>query len=280
MQNRHKELQYLHNCSKMVPLEVESMKIIYDIPLLEQIIENLEGVTKISISFLDANFTPVAGTLCRDDYCIISQKTQSDFLKQCIVSDRKMLKICAQTKKLQRHICHAGLCDGAMPIINENTIVGYVLFGRIRTKDSICPQDNKDLYLQTTFMSEEQIDSFCKLLPKILFNTAIKFEEESLIEIITEYINEHLADSMSIDQLSKQFNVNKNKLYAEIKSHNGVTVNEYITSLRIEKAKQLLSKTDEPISCIAEKVGIFNYGYFTKLFKKKTGLTPTMFRER
>lgn len=53
---------------------------------------------------------------------------------------------------------------------------------------------------------------------------------------------------------------------------------EYITNCRLERAKKLLLETSEPVYNISEKVGIHNYTYFCNLFKKKTGITPTEYK--
>ncbi|EHS55916.1 hypothetical protein WG8_4069 [Paenibacillus sp. Aloe-11] len=54
---------------------------------------------------------------------------------------------------------------------------------------------------------------------------------------------------------------------------------EHIRSTRIHLAKQLLGDTDAPVYEIAEQVGISDYNYFTKAFKRETGVLPTTYRK-
>jgi YesN/AraC family two-component response regulator len=57
-----------------------------------------------------------------------------------------------------------------------------------------------------------------------------------------------------------------------------MTVNELIRTTRIEQAKKLLQAGNEAVSAIAQQVGIFDYNYFSKVFKTETGIPPSTFR--
>lgn len=59
----------------------------------------------------------------------------------------------------------------------------------------------------------------------------------------------------------------------------GMSIGEFVTSKRIECAKNLLTTTDMPISEVCHAVGIVEYNYFSKLFKKQTGYTPLAYRK-
>ena len=63
------------------------------------------------------------------------------------------------------------------------------------------------------------------------------------------------------------------------KKDTGKTINQFITEVRIEKAKALLKKDRTPLSSIAWKIGYHDANYFSKAFKKETGVTPKAYRE-
>jgi two-component system response regulator YesN len=73
--------------------------------------------------------------------------------------------------------------------------------------------------------------------------------------------------------------MSKNTLYALFREHLGATVTEYITGLRIDRAKRLLRETKDTVYEVAESVGIDNYTYFCKLFKKREGISPSEYRK-
>ena len=66
----------------------------------------------------------------------------------------------------------------------------------------------------------------------------------------------------------------------QFKKHTGITILEYRTAIRMRKAKEMLLNGEESISAIASSCGFDDYSYFSKLFKKEEGCTPSEFRER
>ena len=120
----------------------------------------------------------------------------------------EILLKCKQSRKLESHICHAGLCDSAMPIIKNEIIAGYIIFGRIRTGSSPREQiynENeriknilKTKYDELTYFTNEQINSFYDLLPRILFQNAIEIEDEGFIKEVSEYIKNNLSEKITI----------------------------------------------------------------------------------
>jgi AraC family L-rhamnose operon regulatory protein RhaS len=95
---------------------------------------------------------------------------------------------------------------------------------------------------------------------------------------ITEYLNEHIEEQITLDMITKKFAINRNKLNALFVKHSSMTCMSYLQKLRIDLAKILLSKTEIPISEVSARVGFADPNYFTKLFKKTTGVTPSKYR--
>lgn len=260
------------------------LKIKYNTDALQHIITDLSELTGISIAFLDTDFNSIVIAFDDNDYC--SKLQQLNLLEcPCRCSDIELLNRCKNSGNLESHRCHAGLFDTAMPIIKNQIIVGYVIFGRIRTKSSpkanIIKSDYElldRLYRKLPFFTENQISYFIDLLPRILFQDAIEIESDSIIEEIYRYIENNLKEDLSINSLSQKFFISKNKLYSIFEENFETTVNDYIINRRIEKAKELLKNTNEPIYKIAEEIGIGNYTYFCKLFKRKTGKTPREYK--
>lgn len=95
-----------------------------------------------------------------------------------------------------------------------------------------------------------------------------------VVKDIVAYIEEHYNESLSLDDLSERFYINKNYLCNIFKSETGNTIIEYMTNLRIEHAKQLIRISNQNLFQIASNVGYNNYSYFGKVFKKNTGISP------
>lgn len=106
------------------------------------------------------------------------------------------------------------------------------------------------------------------------FNSTVKFTEQ-----IAEYIDEniHLA-SMSVDLLTKKFNTSRSTLYREFENLFNLSPKEYINKIRLEKAKKMLKEKTYSIKIIAYSLGYENPMYFSTVFKRNTGLSPSEYR--
>lgn len=98
------------------------------------------------------------------------------------------------------------------------------------------------------------------------------------IQMVLAYIYKNYNKEITIKQLSTQFNISTAYLGQLFKNETGEMFTNYINSIRIEKAKELLSTTNMKASEISELVGYPNTNYFYRIFKKLTGISPTEFR--
>jgi two-component system response regulator YesN len=73
--------------------------------------------------------------------------------------------------------------------------------------------------------------------------------------------------------------LSKSKLYRLFFENMHCGVNQYISARRIDLSRELLAQTALPVGEICERVGLGNYTYFCRLFKKKTGRTPLQYRK-
>lgn len=95
------------------------------------------------------------------------------------------------------------------------------------------------------------------------------------VEYMIQYIHEHYADDITLGDLSDKVYISRNYLSIIFKNMTGETVNNYVTRVRIEKARELLLERNMLVYEVAEKVGFRNVPYFSTLFKKYTGMNPT-----
>ena len=100
-----------------------------------------------------------------------------------------------------------------------------------------------------------------------------------LIKKILNYIHENYNDKIYIEDLALEANMNVKYFCRFFKSVIGKTPVEYINSYRIEKATELLQTETLSISNIALSVGIDNFSYFVKQFKKYKNCTPSQYRK-
>ncbi|CAH0120200.1 putative response regulatory protein [Paenibacillus sp. CECT 9249] len=93
-------------------------------------------------------------------------------------------------------------------------------------------------------------------------------------EFMLRYVHEHYGEDITVEELAEQLHISTNYLRSIFRKVTGETFNQYVTRVRIEKAKDLLMEGKYYIYEIAELVGYKNVTYFSTLFKKYTGVTP------
>lgn len=100
-----------------------------------------------------------------------------------------------------------------------------------------------------------------------------------LMKRAMSYINLNLDSDLTVSSIADYLCISSNYLSRLFKKENGVSVIVYINQRRINEAIKLMKKTDMQIQTIAEKVGINDLSYFSKLFKKQVGKSPTQYRK-
>ncbi len=98
------------------------------------------------------------------------------------------------------------------------------------------------------------------------------------IQKAVNYIIQYLSQPFKIDDIAKTAGLSTSYLSTLFKKETGFTISAYITHKRIEKATRLLKSTSLPIQNVASYVGYNDNNYFTKVFKKHMGMTPSDFR--
>lgn len=94
-----------------------------------------------------------------------------------------------------------------------------------------------------------------------------------------DYIEENYMFSISTEDIARVAGVHVGHLHRIFPDETGMRIGEYLTHLRIEKAKSLLMHTDIPSSSIATRIGISSQQYFCRMFKKETGMSPQEYRK-
>ena len=173
-----------------------------------------------------------------------------------------------EQKTLQQYLHfkpHAG-ADGVM----EQTLSSLV--EELSRHDEATPFICQGLLIRIFHLLSSQYDfSLSKQLRKQM--NVILFEE------ITDYINRHL-NNISIARLSEEFHFQEDYFNRLLKAQTGLTYTEYLQSLRLKRAENLLLNTGLTIDMIAREVGYQNKGYFYKIFTERYRLTPAQLRKK
>lgn len=100
------------------------------------------------------------------------------------------------------------------------------------------------------------------------------------VQKAADYIKLNYSEKISIKEIADQLYLSPNYLSELFKKHTGKTISEYLTDYRLEKACQLLDHAEYRVGDVSGMVGIHDGRYFSNIFKKKYGMTPTEYRNR
>ncbi|NCB93101.1 MAG: response regulator [Clostridia bacterium] len=94
-----------------------------------------------------------------------------------------------------------------------------------------------------------------------------------------KYIQEHYQDPLKLEEVSRVIGFNATYFSTVFKKETGKNFLDYLTQVRMNKAKQLLCSGDKSVNDVAEEVGYQDLKYFSKLFKKATGISPSEYKK-
>ncbi len=134
-------------------------------------------------------------------------------------------------------------------------------------------------YMDSVHELNETFHSFLKSVLEIL-NKNAAFTCTPEMKKIIHYVTENLQEEISLDTIAAYVNMNSSYFSRYFKSKTGGNFVDFLTNMRMDKAKELLSDTDLSIEEISIMVGHVNKAYFTKVFKKVTGSNPGEFRKK
>lgn len=271
------------------------MIINYNIPKINQCLKDFYHATGIHMDLLREDFSFVSDHTSWKSkrYCAAIQNTEKG-KTACLCSDAALLRKSRASKKVEMQVCHAGLIDVSVPILYDDAIIGYIIFGQIKTDTDFgdlrgyllrlgLPEtEMKSYYDELSPISRETLHSLSNiaeiLVKHILFEHMLKPNFDEGIQRALNYIHKNLDADLSVQSISKNANISKSALYRRFQSIFRCTVSEYVNEKRIEKAAELLQESHLSIEEISRTVGFAGGSYFSKTFKKKKGISPIQYR--
>ena len=104
--------------------------------------------------------------------------------------------------------------------------------------------------------------------------------DEQFVLKLNRFIRENLSNTMlGVDMIVDHMNVSRTTLFNKMNNLVGASTNKYIRRIRIDVAKEMLTKTNKSVGTIAEETGFSESQYFSTVFKQETGMTPSQFKD-
>lgn len=278
-----------------------NMKFTFDREKTDKLLFAFFNATKIPISLFDLNFQCISSFDEMPRYCKNILST-TGLENSCAVCDNNHFDIVTKTKKTMTYTCHAGICEVLAPVMYGDEVIAYLMLGRFRDEEHIYSSEEKmcaamekynipikvqkEAYYALPVVSSSVLHSaitLAKACVQLMWTEQIIQTKSDLTATrIEEYIREKIGngEKLTVDMLCEKFYLTKPSLLAVFHREFNDSPGNYILNYRINKAKKLLRETSLSIQEISEKSCFTDYNYFSRIFRKKLGMSPSTYRRK
>lgn len=253
---------------------------------------------------LDSWQMPHRGKRNENPFCaLMAQKSRT--CAACLQVQQRLAE--NATKEACTVTCPHGLLDSAVPVRLGDQVLGYLQTGQVFAKKPTQNQFERTAklaadwgsetdrsilqasYFKTRVLSPKQYESIVKMLTifaehlSLVSNQLLVQHQNSEPPVITRakaYIQQNHAEDLSLGQVAKAVNTSVFYFCKMFKKATGINFTDYLSRVRIEKAKNLLLNPNLRISEIAYEVGFQSLTHFNRVFKKVLRQSPTEYREK
>lgn len=283
-------LQELRNLSEELILIVQNsinLEISIGLSSLGETLSQLSGCYKEATLALEKVF--FTGSQVVFEYKDEGETTQKDMSQQVTTTDVEVLLMVVQVGNSER------VEDWFCLFIQESTanqitikearnVCGEIFWKLININSLIEISTIETLDILKTIYDSNSFLEITQIIQKVALKIATRIneiEKESLSELVKKtknIINETYKEQLTLVSLSEKVFISSSYLSRIFKKEEGITFNEYLTKVRIDKAIELLKNTNLKSYQVAESVGIHDPHYFSRIFKKITGESPSRYR--
>ncbi|KGM99687.1 AraC family transcriptional regulator [Clostridium botulinum] len=203
--------------------------------------------------------------------------------------------ICGEEKECEKLLqelikSYVLICNNNIDIFKEKAI-GLVT-SIVKISHNIKIQTEQEKYI-ASIEGKKNLDSIKQVVNILLIKIFDQNQGKSITEKLTqgkninknlkpvfEYIEKNYRDKITLEEAANMCNLNKYYFSKLFKKSTSIKFVDYITLYKIERAKEILKNTDECIINIAIELGYDESGYFSKVFKKIVGVTPSTYRNK
>jgi AraC-like DNA-binding protein/ligand-binding sensor protein len=235
-------------------------------------------------------------------FCALMARTNGS-CAACLEVQEKLTT--GPTDQPKTAVCFAGLTDAAVPLRVGDRLIGFLQTGQVMLKAPQKAQFDRtarklvkwgldvdltkaeEAYFHTKVLSKKQYDSMLRLL--VIFgqhlsvlSNQLSFEgsaaEPETVTRARAFIAKNQDRDVSLAEVAKAVNTSTFYFCKLFKKATGLTFTDYLSRVRIEKAKNLLLNPNLRISEIAYEVGFQSLTHFNRIFRKLTGQSPSAYR--
>ena len=266
---------------------------------IEEILQSFYEISGMDVAIVNTRNKIIARRYSGAQYCAAIHKSPK-CLEKCIESDRCGLCTAHEKGGLYVYKCPFGIYESLMPIYSNDEIVAYLFVGMgiedceeskrelMDTALDVSPNLNKKNIEKSIEdvprYSKAKLDAFAAMLPLIAqyieANNLLSDTDMTVGQLVKTYVKNNLSKKITLSELSWKLHCSTVTLTEHFKREYGITIMEYVTKKRMDKAERLLENSDLSIKEISEECGFPDIEYFSRCFKSTHDMSPTTWRKK
>ncbi len=265
-------------------------------PEVQRVFDHFSACFNIRILFFDANGQMLSVGQNRPDsvYCRLMRRHL--YGKQtCFAQDEAKRQESASTHSLVCYQCHAGLMEAIIPIYHQQQLLGTVFIGQFRSSEQISPWVKRDAcasdvlssveaaFHELPYVPQERIDHilglFNILVEYIIAQRMISMGPDNLVGKLVALMEQRISGSFTLQQAASAVGKSPSSVSHLFKKHFGQSFKQAFLEMKLAHADEMLhGQHMTSITQVAEAIGYDDPQYFSRLYKKHRGTTPSMSR--
>ena len=173
--------------------------------------------------------------------------------------------------------------------LRNTFIVTATLASRAAIRGGLSAEDA--LTLSDAYIQRAEVLSTQNALINLQYNMVLEFTEQvekqrlgknptKLSTDVANYVRHHLSEPINTEKMAKELYLSRTHLSARFRKETGMTLTDFILSIKTEEAKRLLRYSDKTAAAIGDYLGFSSSGHFSRVFRKYTEVTPGEYREQ
>jgi AraC-like DNA-binding protein len=206
-----------------------------------------------------------------------------------------MCERCRQKHELLIYDCYAGLREAVLPIKIKETLIGYAMLGRFRTREELPAgivrewldrggklETLKAAFLEQPFFDQLALDNmlrlFSMLVNFIVTREYVKVRRPGLVEKTVHWLEDHITEQVSMDDIAVAMNRSKSTISHRIKQQLGLSFKQLCILKRVQRFESIAAAEPQiSIREAAARVGYEDPYYFSRIYKKVRLTAPSQY---
>lgn len=269
---------------------------VFDRKKLQSLLENLAVLSGMGVSFWhpEQDVCLTATSNVPSAYCARLQTSQA-MSAECKKCEQLALRIARRDLKTQYFTCHAGLKECISPAIYNGEVLGFVMIGQVLfTEDNgtnIDPirewidengfnfNEIRSLYLLLPRIGHEKQQALLKMISALAslvhIEGIVRRIELPLIARIEKYVDEHLNEPISLDDVVEALSVSRSTICHTLRTEKNCTFVKMVNQKRVDVVRKAIA-SGKTVAEAAEMAGFSSVSYCSRVFLQVTGSRPSI----